>query len=58
VPTGGVTLDNIDAFFKAGAAALGVGGNLVSKELVAEEHYAGLTANARAFASAVARARS
>ena len=57
VPTGGVELDNVAAFLKAGAAALGVGGNLVSKKLLAARDFAGLTANARAFAEAVAAAR-
>ncbi|HOJ32125.1 MAG TPA: bifunctional 4-hydroxy-2-oxoglutarate aldolase/2-dehydro-3-deoxy-phosphogluconate aldolase [Candidatus Hydrogenedentes bacterium] len=57
VPTGGVELNNIADFIKAGAAALGVGGNLVSKKLVAARDFAGITANARAFAEAVAKAR-
>ncbi len=57
VPTGGVELDNIAAFLQAGASALGVGGNLVSKKLVAARDFAGLTANARAFAEAVRKAR-
>jgi len=35
VPTGGVELSNIGAFMKSGASALGVGGNLVSKKLMA-----------------------
>lgn len=58
VPTGGVELDNIGAFLKAGACALGVGGNLVSKKLVAGRDFAGLTAVARQFADAVQAARS
>ncbi|MCP4645648.1 MAG: bifunctional 4-hydroxy-2-oxoglutarate aldolase/2-dehydro-3-deoxy-phosphogluconate aldolase, partial [bacterium] len=35
VPTGGVELDNIGEFLAAGASALAVGGNLVSKKLLA-----------------------
>ena len=58
VPTGGVELDNVGEFLAAGAAALAVGGNLVSKKLVAAGDLDGITANARAFAEAVAAARS
>lgn len=57
VPTGGVEIDNIGAFLKAGASALGVGGNLVSKKLVAARDYKGLTENAKRFADAVRAAR-
>ena len=57
LPTGGVEVNNIAAFLKAGAFALGVGGNLVSKKLVDAKDYAGLTKNARAFADAVKVAR-
>jgi 2-dehydro-3-deoxyphosphogluconate aldolase/(4S)-4-hydroxy-2-oxoglutarate aldolase len=57
VPTGGVELENIGAFLKAGASALGVGGNLVSKKLVAARDYEGLTENAKKFADAVRTAR-
>jgi 2-dehydro-3-deoxyphosphogluconate aldolase/(4S)-4-hydroxy-2-oxoglutarate aldolase len=57
VPTGGVELENIAAFMKAGAAALGVGGNLVGKKLVESRDYAAITKNARAFADAVRAAR-
>ena len=57
VPTGGVELDNIGAFLKAGASALGVGGNLVSKKLVAARDYKGLTENAQRFADAVRAAK-
>jgi len=57
VPTGGVRLDNVDDFLQAGAAAIAVGGNLVSKKLMAAGDFAGLTQNARAFADAVRAAR-
>ncbi|MBI4556258.1 MAG: bifunctional 4-hydroxy-2-oxoglutarate aldolase/2-dehydro-3-deoxy-phosphogluconate aldolase [Candidatus Hydrogenedentes bacterium] len=57
VPTGGVELENVGDFLKAGAAALAVGGNLVSKKLVAARDFAGITANAKAFADAVKAAR-
>lgn len=57
LPTGGVEVENVGEFLSAGAFALGVGGNLVSKKLVDAKDYAGLTKNARAFADAVAVAR-
>lgn len=57
VPTGGVEVTNVGAFLEAGAAALGVGGNLVAKKLVAARDFAGITRNARAFADAVEAAR-
>ncbi len=57
VPTGGVMLDNVGTFLNAGAAALAVGGNLVSKRLLLDRDFAGITANARAFAHAVERVR-
>jgi 2-dehydro-3-deoxyphosphogluconate aldolase / (4S)-4-hydroxy-2-oxoglutarate aldolase len=57
VPTGGVTLDTIEPFLKAGAAALAVGGNLVSKKLLADRDFAGITKNAKAFADAVQAVR-
>ena len=57
VPTGGVEIDNIATFLKAGASALGVGGNLVSQKLIAARDFKGLAENARKFASAVKEAR-
>lgn len=54
VPTGGVELHNVGDFLKAGSVALGVGGNLVSKKLLAARDFAGLTENAKTFAAAVA----
>ena len=35
VPTGGVTLENVAEMFKAGAAAVGVGTELISKDYTA-----------------------
>jgi len=57
VPTGGVSLETADAFVRAGAAALGVGGEMVSRDLLARGELAEVTRRARAFADAVARAR-
>ena len=52
VPTGGVTLDNIREMFDAGAAAVGVGGELVSRELLARKDYAGIGKLAAQFLNA------
>lgn len=57
VPTGGVALDNLAAFLKAGASALAVGGNLVEKKRIASRDFKGLTAKAKAFTEAVRAAR-
>ena len=54
VPTGGVTLDNITEMFKAGAAAVGVGSELVSKDALARRDYAAIGRLAKQFL-AVAR---
>lgn len=57
VPTGGVSLGNIDAFVRAGAAAVAVGSNLVRTEFVAEQDFVRLTAAARDYRAAVVEAR-
>jgi 2-dehydro-3-deoxyphosphogluconate aldolase / (4S)-4-hydroxy-2-oxoglutarate aldolase len=49
VPTGGVTLENIAELFTAGAAAVGVGTELISKEALARHDYAAIGALARQF---------
>lgn len=43
MPTGGVSLDNIADYKKAGAKAFGMGGLLFDKALIAEEDWEGLT---------------
>jgi 2-dehydro-3-deoxyphosphogluconate aldolase/(4S)-4-hydroxy-2-oxoglutarate aldolase len=57
VPTGGVSLENAGAFILAGAAALGVGGELVSTDLLERRAFREITARAREFAEAVRLAR-
>ena len=57
VPTGGVNLQNAGAFIKAGAAALGVGGELVDKKAVKEKKFNIITENTRAFLKAIREAR-
>jgi len=57
VPTGGVNLQNAGAFIKAGAAALGVGGELVDKKAVKEKKFHIITENTHAFIKAIREAR-
>lgn len=52
VPTGGIDASNIATYLKAGAFAVGVGGALVDREIVARRDWAGLTARARALVDA------
>ena len=48
-PTGGVTLDNFQAFFQAGAAAVGMGGKLFVKEFIQTQNWEALTDHFRKF---------
>ena len=57
VPTGGVTLDNVREMFDAGAAAVGVGSELISKDALARRDYAAISALATQFLAAVRKAR-
>ena len=54
IPTGGVTLANAASFFEAGAAAVGIGGELVSMAALLAGDFAAIEEGARRFA-AVAR---
>jgi 2-dehydro-3-deoxyphosphogluconate aldolase / (4S)-4-hydroxy-2-oxoglutarate aldolase len=58
VPTGGVTLDNVGEMFEAGAAAVGVGSELISKDALARRDYAAIGALAAQFLAAARKARS
>jgi 2-dehydro-3-deoxyphosphogluconate aldolase/(4S)-4-hydroxy-2-oxoglutarate aldolase len=57
VPTGGVTLDNIDEMFQARAAAVGVGNQMIPKEALARRDYAEISSLARQFLYAAREAR-
>jgi 2-dehydro-3-deoxyphosphogluconate aldolase/(4S)-4-hydroxy-2-oxoglutarate aldolase len=57
VPTGGVTLANVREMFDAGAAAIGVGGELISRDALARRDYASIGALAGQFLAAVRSAR-
>src|SRR5450755_4595756 len=52
VPTGGVNLETIGAFLKAGAVAVGVGGELIDNKSCVSGDYPAITARARKFREA------
>jgi 2-dehydro-3-deoxyphosphogluconate aldolase/(4S)-4-hydroxy-2-oxoglutarate aldolase len=57
VPTGGVTLENLSELFQAGAAAVGVGSELISKDALDRRDYAAIGALAKRFLAAARQAR-
>jgi 2-dehydro-3-deoxyphosphogluconate aldolase/(4S)-4-hydroxy-2-oxoglutarate aldolase len=57
IPSGGVSLENAGEWIRAGAAAVSVGGALVSPAVVRDESWSELTTRARALVQAVAGAR-
>src|SRR5882762_1229471 len=57
VPTGGVNLNTAAEFIEAGAAALGVGGELVEGEALKSGNPAAIVSNARRFAAIVKETR-
>jgi 2-dehydro-3-deoxyphosphogluconate aldolase / (4S)-4-hydroxy-2-oxoglutarate aldolase len=57
IPTGGVTLDTVAGFLKAGAEAVGVGSDLVNSAAIAAGKPELVTNTARAYLQAIAQAR-
>ena len=57
IPTGGVTLETAAEFLRAGAYALGVGGDLVDPAAIRKGHPETITANARKYLEIVAAHR-
>ena len=57
VPTGGVTLENVIEMFTAGAAAVGVGSELISKVALDRRDYAAIGALAKQFLDKVSQAK-
>jgi 2-dehydro-3-deoxyphosphogluconate aldolase/(4S)-4-hydroxy-2-oxoglutarate aldolase len=57
MPTGGVNLETASEFIKAGAYAVGVGGALVAKSLIAARDFDAIALNAQKFVKVVADAR-
>jgi 2-dehydro-3-deoxyphosphogluconate aldolase / (4S)-4-hydroxy-2-oxoglutarate aldolase len=58
VPTGGVNLETAADFLKAGASALGVGGELVDEKTIKEGRFDIFTERARKFVDVILQARS
>ncbi|SEA76308.1 2-dehydro-3-deoxyphosphogluconate aldolase / (4S)-4-hydroxy-2-oxoglutarate aldolase [Thalassobacillus cyri] len=57
IPTGGINLDNVEAYINNGAYAVGAGGSLMNKQLLEAEDFEGLAELARNFAQKVKDAR-
>ena len=57
VPGGGVTIENAGDYIRAGAVAVGVGGELLSSQLIKEGRYDELEARARQLVAAITAAR-
>jgi 2-dehydro-3-deoxyphosphogluconate aldolase/(4S)-4-hydroxy-2-oxoglutarate aldolase len=57
MPTGGVTIDNVGEWIKAGACAVGIGSDLLDKKAIAEERYEVLTERAARMVENVKAAR-
>jgi 2-dehydro-3-deoxyphosphogluconate aldolase/(4S)-4-hydroxy-2-oxoglutarate aldolase len=57
IPTGGVSLETIGDFFKAGACSVGVGGELADATLMKQGRFDQIEERARQFLAAAATAR-
>lgn len=57
IPTGGVTPENVGAYFKAGAVAVGAGSQLVSPDILENGDWSKLTKQAAKYVAAVKKAR-
>ena len=42
IPTGGISLENMAAYFKAGASGVGIGSHLFDKSLIQQKNWSGL----------------
>jgi 2-dehydro-3-deoxyphosphogluconate aldolase / (4S)-4-hydroxy-2-oxoglutarate aldolase len=58
IPTGGVNLETVADFLKAGSCAVGVGGELVDGKSVKEGKFEVIEERARQYLAAIAKARS
>jgi 2-dehydro-3-deoxyphosphogluconate aldolase/(4S)-4-hydroxy-2-oxoglutarate aldolase len=57
IPTGGVSLQNLGDYLQAGSVGVALGSNLVSRQILRDQDWAGLTAVARDYVQALAAAR-
>tara|TARA_R110002049_G_scaffold207188_2_gene377681 strand:- start:4497 stop:5141 length:645 start_codon:yes stop_codon:yes gene_type:complete len=55
LPTGGVSLENIESFFKAGAMGVGMGGTLFDKKFIEKKDYDGLYSHFKAICDKVTK---
>ncbi len=53
IPTGGVNLETAAAFLRAGAAALGIGGELISRAALDSGNFAAITESAKRYTAIV-----
>ena len=58
MPTGGVSIDNVGDWLRAGAVAVGVGSAIVDTKAIAAKHFNVIVDNARRIVANVAAARS
>lgn len=54
MPTGGIDLSNMEEFFTAGAAAVGIGGNLLNNAALADRDWDKITADAKRYVTIAA----
>ena len=57
VPTGGVSLETLADYFKAGASLVGAGGDLVSRDALSSGDMEHITRRARQYVTAIAKLR-
>lgn len=57
MPTGGITIESVPEYFKAGAAALGVGGEIFKKDWMEQGDWAAIEKTAKLYVEAVKGAR-
>ncbi|NYF23786.1 bifunctional 4-hydroxy-2-oxoglutarate aldolase/2-dehydro-3-deoxy-phosphogluconate aldolase [Sporosarcina sp. JAI121] len=57
MPTGGITLDNVEQFIKNGAIAVGAGGSLLDAKAIEDKRYDVLTRIAKEFICKIQNAR-
>jgi len=57
MPTGGVTIDNVGEWIRAGAVAVGIGSDLLDKKAISEERYDVLSGRARQMVQNILDAR-
>jgi 2-dehydro-3-deoxyphosphogluconate aldolase / (4S)-4-hydroxy-2-oxoglutarate aldolase len=53
IPTGGVTVESVSEYFKAGASAVGVGGEIFRREWLSKGDWASIEKTAKAYVKAV-----